>query len=178
MQKFGFVTGTLTRARKYRSRHELVFVFRNGDVRHRNNVQLGKFGRNRTNVWEYPSSTLSRGRLDELSMHPTVKPVALVSDAILDSSTRGGIVLDCFCGSGTTIIAAEKVGRRAYAMELDPKYVDVAIRRWQDRAGERAVLASNAQTFAEVELQRSRCRDRTGSSESKTHDGGNLPDVG
>ena len=134
----------------YRSRHELVFVFRNGKASHRNNIQLGKFGRNRTNVWEYPGvSTLSKqgneGNL--LALHPTVKPTALVADALLDCSARKDIVLDPFLGSGTTLLAAEQTGRICRAIELSPKYVDTAIRRWQNRTGREAVHLRSGQTF-------------------------------
>jgi DNA modification methylase len=126
----------------YRSRHELVFTFKNGKGPHRNNIQLGRYGRNRTNVWEYPGvNTLPRngeeGKL--LALHPTVKPVALVADALLDCSARGDVVLDSFLGSGTTLLAAERTGRRCYGVEIDPLYVDVAIRRWQRYTGERAI---------------------------------------
>ena len=117
--------------RFYRSKHELVFVFKNGTAPHINNFELGEYGRYRTNVWDYPGvNTLRQGRLEELAMHPTVKPVALVADAIKDCTRRGDIVLDAFAGSGTTIMAAEKTGRVARAIELDPRYVDVAIKRW------------------------------------------------
>lgn len=137
----------------YRSRHELIFVFRNGKGQQRNNVQLGKFGRNRTNVWEYPGvNTLSR-QTDEgnlLALHPTVKPVALVADALLDCSARGDIVLDSFLGSGSTLIAAERVGRICYGIEIDPLYVDVAIRRWQRYTGDRAVHVATAKSFDEI----------------------------
>lgn len=137
----------------YRSRHELIFVFRNGKGPHRNNVQLGKFGRYRTNVWEYPGiSTMSKqgeeGNL--LALHPTVKPVQLIADAILDASARGEIVLDGFLGSGSTLLAAERVGRTCYGIEIDPLYVDVAIRRWQRYTGEQATLQSTGKTYEEV----------------------------
>ena len=137
----------------YRSRHELVFVFRNGKGRHRNNVQLGKYNRDRTNVWEYASiNTLSssgeEGNL--LALHPTVKPVALVADALLDCSARGDIVLDSFLGSGTALIAAERVGRICCGIEIDPLYVDVAIRRWQRHTGNCAVNVATGQRFDEV----------------------------
>jgi DNA modification methylase len=137
----------------YRSQHELVFVFKHGSASHRNNVQLGKHGRNRTNVWNYPcANTFSRqsdeGRLSKL--HPTVKPVALVADAILDCSARGEIVLDPFLGSGTTLIAAERVGRICHAMELDPLYVDVAIRRWQAHTGDYAIHAVSGRRFDDI----------------------------
>ena len=116
----------------YRSKHELVFVYKNGTAPHINNVELGKHGRYRTNVWDYAGiNALGANRLDELAMHPTVKPVALVADAIKDCSRRGDIVLDAFGGSGTTLIAAERSGRRGYVIEMDPRYVDVAIERFQ-----------------------------------------------
>jgi DNA modification methylase len=109
----------------YRSRHELIFVFKHGRNGHRNNVQLGQFGRNRSNVWHYPGANSFSRHGEEgnlLALHPTVKPVAMVADAILDCSARGDIVLDPFLGSGTTVIAAERTGRRCYGMELDPRY--------------------------------------------------------
>lgn len=126
----------------YRSAHELVAVFaKPGDVS-TNNVQLGRFGRNRTNVWTYPGvNTFRTGNGDDLAIHPTVKPVALVAEAIKDASRRGEIVLDPFLGSGTTLLSAEKVGRRCYGVEYEPKYVDVAIRRWQKMTGKDASLA-------------------------------------
>jgi len=139
----------------YRSQHELVFVFKNGTAGHINNVALGRYGRNRTNVWEYPGiSSMGARRLDELAMHPTVKPVALVADAILDCSDRGGLILDCFGGSGTTLIAAEKTSRRAAVIELDPIYVDVTIKRFQKLTGKQTVLADTGQTFEEVQHER------------------------
>jgi DNA modification methylase len=120
----------------YRSQHELIFVFKNGQAKHLNNFELGQHGRSRTNVWSYAGlSAFRAGRLDDLSVHPTVKPVALVADALHDCSRRGDIVLDPFVGSGTSIIAAERVGRRAFGLEIDPLYVDVAIRRWQAYSG-------------------------------------------
>jgi DNA modification methylase len=125
----------------YRSKHELVFVFKVGGAAHVNTVELGRSGRYRTNVWDYAGvNTLRAGRAEELAMHPTVKPVALVIDAIKDCSRRGDLVLDPFSGSGTTIMAAQKSGRRARAIELDPLYVDVAVRRWQNLTGQTAVL--------------------------------------
>ncbi len=140
----------------YRSRHELVFVFRNGKGHHRNNIQLGQFGRNRTNVWEYPCvNTLSRqgdeGNL--LALHPTVKPVTMVADAILDCSARGDLVLDSFLGSGTSLIAAERVGRICMGIELDPLYVDVAIRRWQKHTGDHAIHLTTGKSFDEIAAQ-------------------------
>ena len=134
----------------YRSQHELVFVYRNGKSQHRNNVQLGKFGRNRTNVWEYPGIQAQSRQSDEgnlLRLHPTVKPIALVADALLDCTARGEIVLDAFLGSGTTLMAAERVGRVCYGIEIDPLYVDVAVRRWQRYTGDSAVHAVTGETF-------------------------------
>jgi len=135
----------------YRSQHELIFVFKNSNAPHQNNIELGRHGRNRSNVWNYAGvNTFRAGRMDELSVHPTVKPVALVADAMRDCSRRGEIVLDPFIGSGTTILAAERIGRRAYGLEIDPLYVDVSIRRWQAFTGRDAVLESTGQTFDEI----------------------------
>ncbi len=138
----------------YRSQHELVLVFQRGNHRHRNNIQLGKYGRNRTNVWHYPcANTFSRsgdeGRL--LAIHPTVKPVALVADAIMDCTERRDIVLDAFLGSGTSLIAAERTGRRCYGLELDPTYVDTIVRRWQVFTRGSAIHAESGRSFAELE---------------------------
>jgi DNA modification methylase len=139
----------------YRSRHEMVFVFKHGTAPHTNTFGLGETGRYRTNVWEYAgANTLRPGRQEELAMHPTVKPVALVADAIKDCSRRGDIVLDAFGGSGTTIIAAEKTGRRGHLLELDPVYVDVTIRRWQKRFGRQARHAGTGLTFDEMAAKR------------------------
>ena len=126
----------------YRSRHELVFVFKHGRAPHRNNVQLGKYGRDRTNVWLYPSPRTPTDEGNLLALHPTVKPVGLVADAILDCSARGDIVLDGFLGSGTAVIAAERVGRRCYGLELEPRYVDTIVRRWQSMTGDRRATPS------------------------------------
>ncbi len=116
----------------YRSRHELVFTFKSGNAPHLNSFELGQHGRYRTNVWQYRGlNSFKAGRTDEFALHPTVKPVAMIADAIKDVSERGGVVLDCFGGSGSTVIAAHKTGRRARVMELDPVYVDTIIRRWQ-----------------------------------------------
>lgn len=135
----------------YRSRHELVFVFRHGNASHRNNVDLGRYGRYRTNCWEYAgANTFRNGRLEELHDHPTPKPVALIADAIKDCSRRNEIVLDPFGGSGSTLIAAERTGRVARLIELEPRYVDVTIRRWQKLIGQDAVHAESGRTFAEV----------------------------
>jgi DNA modification methylase len=139
----------------YRSKHEFVFVFRIGSTAHVNNVQLGRFGRNRTNVWNYPGANGFRrkGQANSLAMHPTVKPVAMVSDAILDSTRRNDIVLDPYLGSGTTLIAAERTGRRCYGIEIDSRYVDTAIERWE-RLTERKAQNIHGQTFAQVKLER------------------------
>lgn len=140
----------------YRSKHELVLVFKNGTAPHVNNVNLGRDGRYRTNVWSYPGNTsFSRARAADLAAHPTVKPVALVADAIRDCSRRGDLILDPFAGSGTIFLAAERTGRRAAAIELDPVYVDAAITRWQQHTGKEAVLTGTGQTFAQVAAARS-----------------------
>ena len=139
----------------YRSQHELVFVFRNGDAPHINNFELGQHGRYRTNVWNYPGvNTFSGKGFELLKMHPTVKPVSLIADAIRDCSHRKGIVLDPFCGSGTILIAAERTGRHARAIELDPQYVDVSVNRWQRVTGRQAILASTGQTWEQVRDER------------------------
>ena len=125
----------------YRSRHELIFAFKKGTAPHINSFELGQHGRYRTNVWQYRGvNTLRSGRLDELALHPTVKPVQLIVDAIKDVSRRGAVVLDLFGGSGSTLIAAHKTGRRAYMAELDPIYCDRIIRRWQTYAKDEAEL--------------------------------------
>ena len=145
----------------YRSQHEFVFVSKKGEAPHINNFELGQYGRTRSNVWTYPGvNTFRVGHLDDLSLHPTVKPVALVADAMKDCSRRGDIVLDPFIGSGTTILAAERVGRRAYGIEIDPRYVDAAIRRWQHFTKRDAVLRATGETFDEVTLARSAQRAR------------------
>lgn len=140
----------------YRSQHELVFVFKRGRRSHRNNVQLGQYDRNRTNVWNYPcANSFSRsgeeGKL--LALHPTVKPAALVADAIMDCTDRHDVVLDGFLGSGTTVIAGERTGRRCYGLELDPIYVDVIVRRWQAYTRQTAQHAETGRSFAEVEAE-------------------------
>jgi hypothetical protein len=125
----------------YRSKHEMVFVYRVGDAPHTNNVELGRHGRNRTNVWDYASVNSMRGnRREDLALHPTVKPVAMVADAICDVTRQGEVVLDIFLGSGTSLIAAERVGRSFRGLDIDPAYVDVAIERWEKITGKTAVL--------------------------------------
>jgi DNA modification methylase len=140
----------------YRSQHELVFVFKSGRGAHRNNIQLGQFGRYRTNVWQYRrvhslACGTDEGNLSEL--HPTIKPVELVGDAILDCTARRDVVLDAFLGSGTTVIAAERTGRICYGIEIDPAYVDTTIRRWQTFTGLNAVHESSGRTFNEIERE-------------------------
>lgn len=138
----------------FRSQHELVFVFKHGSAPHINNCLLNS-GRYRSNVWQVAGvNTFKSGREDELAMHPTVKPVALVADAIMDCSKRGGVVLDAFGGSGTTLIAAQRTGRRSYLLELDPLYVDVTCRRWQKLFGEPARHAVTGLSFGEIATQR------------------------
>jgi DNA modification methylase len=137
----------------YRSQHELVFVFKHGRDPHQNHIQLGRYGRNRSNVWSYPgvnsfSRSGSEGNL--LALHPTVKPVALVADALRDCSSRGEIVLDAFLGSGTTLIAAERTGRICRGLEIDPLYVDTAVRRWQALTGQHARHAESGLMFNEA----------------------------
>jgi DNA modification methylase len=134
----------------YRSAHELIFLFKNGEASHRNNIQLGKYGRYRTNVWKYPSAnTFSRSgpEGDLLALHPTPKPVALIADAIKDSTRRGELILDPFLGSGTAVIAAERTGRVCYGLELDPIYVDAIIRRWQRRTKRDAIHVESGESF-------------------------------
>ena len=139
----------------YRSQHELVFVFKAGTGPHINNVELGKHGRYRTNLWSYPGiNSFGKDRDAELALHPTVKPVKLVADAILDCSKRGGVVLDAFAGSGTTLIAAEKTGRRGSGIELDPRYCDVIIRRLVAAVKVEAIHAATGKPFAEIEQER------------------------
>jgi DNA modification methylase len=140
----------------YRSQHELIFVFKHGRASHRNNIQLGQYGRNRSNVWHYAGANSFAGRVEDgnpLTIHPTCKPVALVADAILDCTARGEIVLDAFLGSGTTLIAAERTKRVCFGLEIDPLYVDTIVRRWQTLTGENARNATNGRTFNEREIE-------------------------
>ena len=141
----------------YRSQHEMIAVFRVGGTQHLNNVELGRHGRNRSNVWHYAGvNTFRAGRMDELRIHPTVKPVALVADALKDCTRLGDAVLDTFCGSGTTIMAAERVGRHAYGLEVEPTYVDAAIRRWQAFTGKDAVHAEVGRSFDAIAADQGR----------------------
>ncbi len=139
----------------YRSKHELVFVFKRGTAPHTNSFGLGETGRYRTNVWDYAGiSSIGANRSEELAMHPTVKPVALIADALRDCSRRREIVLDGFGGSGSTLIAAEKTGRQARLIEYDPLYCDTIIRRWQAYSGKHAILAATEVRFEDVADQR------------------------
>ncbi len=138
----------------YRSQHELVFVFRTGRAGHQNNVQLGRYGRNRTNLWTYPGVNVFRpGRTEELRAHPTAKPVAMVRDALMDVSKRGDIVLDTFLGGGATLMAAHDCSRIARGLELDSLYVDVALRRWRTVTGEDPIRECDGGSFSELEAR-------------------------
>jgi DNA modification methylase len=139
----------------YRSKHELIAVFKSGTAAHINNIELGANGRYRTNVWDYPGINSFKGNQEELSMHPTVKPVAMIADAILDTTKRKDIVLDCFLGSGSTLIAAEKTGRICYGIELDPIYIDVIIKRFEKYTGLEAIHLFTQKTFQEIKEVRS-----------------------
>jgi DNA modification methylase len=139
----------------YRSKHELIMCLKKGKGPHINNIDLGRYGRNRSNVWDYPgASSLNEAGREDLALHPTVKPVALVADAILDCSKRSGVILDCFSGSGSTLLAAERTGRKGYLMEIDPAYVDVAIRRYQNLTGQKAIHSENGLSFDDIAEQR------------------------
>lgn len=139
----------------YRSQHELVFVWKHGTAPHINNFGLGETGRYRTNVWEYHGNNgFHKERDAELAAHATVKPWSMVADAIRDCSKRGGIIVDPFGGSGTTLIAAEHTGRKARLIELDPRYCDVIIRRWQKVTGQEAIQIETGESFEEVAEQR------------------------
>ncbi len=135
----------------YRSKHELIFVFKQGSAERTNSFGLGETGRYRTNVWDYAGiSSIGANRSDELAMHPTVKPVALIADAIRDCSRRGEIILDAFGGSGSTLIAAEKTGRSARLIEYDPIYCDTIVRRWEQLTGKPATLSHGGACFEDV----------------------------
>lgn len=139
----------------FRSQHELVVVFKKPGGPIRNNVQLGRFGRNRTNVWAVPGqNSFGPDRMEALQMHPTSKPVILLAEAIRDVSNIGEIVLDSFLGSGSVVIAAERTGRIACGMELDPLYVDTIVRRWEKLADCEALLEGDGRSFADIEAAR------------------------
>jgi DNA modification methylase len=145
----------------YRSAHEFVLVLRHPGASHRNNIELGRYGRNRTNVWHYPSANdfgRGGGEGDLLAQHPTPKPIPLVAGTILDATAPREVVLDNFLGSGSTIIAAERTGRICFGIELDPAYVDVAVRRWQKATGE-AATGPDGRTFEEIGVERAGAHD-------------------
>jgi DNA modification methylase len=154
----------------YRSQFELVFVYKKGSAPHINTFELGQHGRTRSNVWTYAgANSFKAGRMDELKMHPTVKPVGLIADAMKDCSRRGSIILDSFAGSGTSILAAEQIGRRAFCIEIDAQYVDVAIRRWQRYTGKDAKLETTRQTFDELTSTRATLPSSIDGKRSKGH---------
>lgn len=133
----------------YRSQHELVFVFKNGDAPHINTFGLGATGRHRSNVWTYPGvNTFRAGRMEDLEAHPTVKPLQMVADAILDCSHRGGLIVDAFAGSGTTLLAAARTGRFSAGIEIDPRYADLILTRLEAETGETALHADTLESFA------------------------------
>ena len=161
----------------YRSQHEFIGVFRVGEDPHRNNVELGRFGRNRSNVWTYAGvNTFGKGRMEALAAHPTVKPVALVADALLDCTARGDVVLDQFVGSGTTILAAEKVARIAVGIEYEPRYVDVAIMRWQHMTKLEAILAGDGRSFEDIAAARATEIEKPNAHRWKPSAGRSPPD--
>jgi DNA modification methylase len=145
----------------YRSQHELIFVFKHGRGSHQNNIQLGQHGRHRSNVWSYRGANCFGRGTDEgnlSNLHPTVKPVQMVADALLDCSARGDVVLDNFLGSGTSVIAAERTGRRCFGIEIDPLYVDTVIRRWQAFTGDHARHIETGRNFCELSKEREASR--------------------
>ena len=139
----------------YRSQHEPCVVFKYGSAPHQDNVKLGKFGRYRTNVWKHRGlSSFGKGRQEALDMHPTVKPVGVMADIVKDCTKRGDIVLDPFLGSGSTLIAAERTGRRCYGAELEPRYMDVTLTRWEQMTGRQAIHPASGLTFAALRQAR------------------------
>ena len=162
----------------YRSAHEFVFVYKNGRAKHINNVELGRFGRSRTNVWEYAGmSSFGKDRESDLAGHPTPKPLALVSDAILDCSKRSGIILDAFAGSGTTLLAAEKTGRRGYGIELDPHYADLIVKRFEDLYGLGAIHIDSDLSFERVRAERTE-HEKDGQARTKKEQKGQIDPSG
>jgi len=139
----------------YRSQHEMVFVFKAGQGAHINNFGLGETGRHRSNVWTYAgANTFRPDRAEDLEAHPTVKPISMVADAILDCSTRNGLVMDAFAGSGTTLVAAHRTGRRGAGIEIDPAYCDLIVKRLERETGEKAILAGSGEGFSDVAAMR------------------------
>jgi DNA modification methylase len=156
----------------YRSQHEFVLVFKHGDAPHQNNFELGQRGRSRSNVWSYRGvNTFGKDRMELLGAHPTIKPVALVADALRDVSRRGEIVIDPFLGAGSTLLAAEETGRVCVGVEIDPAYVEAAIRRWQKQTGRDAVRASTGETFQAALERRDAERAAALPAEPMTHTG-------
>jgi DNA modification methylase len=152
----------------YRSQHELISVFKVGEAPHRNGVELGRHGRSRSNLWSYSgANSFKAGGLEELAWHPTVKPVAMVADAMRDCTMKGEIVLDTFLGSGTTLIAAERIGRVCRGVEYEPKYVDVAIQRWQAWTKLEAICAATGKTFDELAAERSASTGSDGAEQTQ-----------
>ena len=152
----------------YRSQHELIFLFKKGVASHRNRVELGVHGRNRSNVWTYEGMIgAGASKAQARDMHPTVKPLALVRDALLDSTDRGDLVLDLFAGSGTTLLAAEQLERRARVVELDPKYVDTTLMRWEGFTGQEARLAATGRTWRETRAERAASQAENSSGDSR-----------
>jgi DNA modification methylase len=144
----------------YRSQHELLPFYKKGNAPHINNIQLGKFGRYRSNLWTYPgASSLGSDARRGLKDHPTVKPTAMLIDALVDITDRGDIVMDPFLGSGSTLIAAQKCGRVCYGIELDPIYVDLIIKRYAAETGQTAVLSATGETFAQLQANRAKAAD-------------------
>jgi DNA modification methylase len=142
----------------YRSQHELILVGRRSGAGHLNNVQLGKFGRNRSNVWTYAGATGGKRDADDtFRAHPTVKPIRLVMDALLDVTARSELVIDPFLGSGTTLLAAERTGRRCLGVEIEPRYVDLGIRRWQKMTGGMAIHSETGVTFDQMPASAETC---------------------
>jgi DNA modification methylase len=158
LELFNFIVWSKTNGGQgslWRSQHELLPVFKKGGAPHINNVELGRHGRWRSNVWRYPgASSLGSDSRDGLALHPTVKPRAMLEDALLDVTNRDDIVLDCFAGSGSTLLAAEATGRRCRAIEIDGPYCDVIIARWRQMTGCDAVLETTGESFAEVAARR------------------------
>jgi len=140
----------------YRCQHELLPLFKKGEAPHINNVERGKKRRWRSNVWTYPGARLGSEARDGLQHHPTVKPVAMLEDALLDMTERGDIVIDPFLGSGSTLIACEKTGRRCRGVEPDPLYIEVILRRYEAVTGQAAVLESTGETYVELGVRRQR----------------------
>jgi DNA modification methylase len=139
----------------YRSQHELVFILKKGHSSHTNNVELGRHGRHRTNVWQYAGmNSFSKERDAALAVHPTVKPIALVMDAMKDVTAHGDIVFDGFLGSGTTVLAAHRTHRRGYGIELDPRYVDVCLERWIALTGQQPIHIGTHHSFDQLRHSR------------------------